>query len=173
MQTLKMQFIRSNICLVSQTEYFFNATIRENLQINETFGESQLDEACRATGALNFIANLPDGYDTVIHENGINFSIGQKKMITLSRAFLVEPQILLLDEPTAGLDGMAEKEIMETIRKYSLNKLVIVVTHDKKYLEKGTLVEIPMKKAITQLSDESNAPVFLKEYSSKTRGATG
>ena len=101
--------LRSKVGMVLQDTWLFGGTIRENLAYgNPRATEEQIQEAARVTYVDRFVSTLPDGYDTVINDEGDNISIGEKQLITIARAFLANPSILILDEATSSVDTRTE-----------------------------------------------------------------
>ena len=97
--------LRSKIGMVLQDTWLFGGTIRDNIAYgNPDATEEQILEAARATYVDRFVHSLPDGYDTIINEEGDNISAGEKQLLTIARAFLADPAILILDEATSSVE---------------------------------------------------------------------
>lgn len=127
---IKMSGLRRQIGFIQQQPILFNISILENIRYgrpNATFDE--VKQAAKLANAHDFIMDLPGGYDYIVGELGNNVSGGQRQRIAIARAIIVEPAILLLDEPTAALDTEAEKLVMESIRKVSKNRTTFLITH--------------------------------------------
>ena len=102
--------------MVLQDTWLFGGTIRDNIAYgNPDATEEQILEAARATYVDRFVHSLPDGYDTVINEEGDNISAGEKQLLTIARAFLADPAILILDEATSSVDTRTEVLIQEAM----------------------------------------------------------
>jgi ATP-binding cassette subfamily B protein/subfamily B ATP-binding cassette protein MsbA len=116
--------------VVSQDTFLFNATIAENI----TFGTpgatlSQMKAACQAAQAAGFIESLPKGYDTLVGERGYRLSGGQRQRLSLARAILRDPELLILDEATSALDSQSERLVQEAIERFERNHTVLVIAH--------------------------------------------
>lgn len=121
---------RNKIAYVSQHNFIFYGTVRDNLTIGseeKAMSESELIEACKIAEAHSFISKLPQGYNTVLETNGENLSGGQIQRISLARAILSKPEILILDEPTSSLDSSTEKKIQNNL--YNLNTTLLIISH--------------------------------------------
>jgi len=99
------------------------------LSVNPAADERDVIKACKVAGCYDFIANLPDGFETKIGERGIRLSEGQKQMLSLARALVKDPDILILDEPTAALDSLTEKSIFDSLPAHIQGKTLFVVAH--------------------------------------------
>ncbi len=122
--------LRRHVALVSQHTHLFAATIRENLLLaNPQAPQGALEHACEAAQIHAFIAGLPEGYDTWVGETGVRLSGGQARRIAIARALLKDAPILLLDEPTEGLDGRTEASIMAAIDHLMRGRTVLLITH--------------------------------------------
>ncbi len=121
---------RNQIAYVPQQPYLFSGTIAENIAFgSEEAGADEIESAARAAGIHEFLAKLPNGYQTVLAEDGSDLSGGQKQRIAIARALLKKADVLLLDELTASLDGDNEALIMQSIRKRVQDRGILVVTH--------------------------------------------
>lgn len=122
--------VRRLIGVVTQQTYLFNATVRENLLIaRPEAGEEEIVAATRAARIHDFIEGLPLGYDTCVGDRGLKLSGGQRQRLAIARAILKNAPILLLDEPTASLDAITEREVMDTIRRLAAGRTVLLITH--------------------------------------------
>lgn len=122
--------LRARTGLVLQETYLFNATIAENLRYaRDGASQEEIEQAARLANAHEFIAGLPDGYETVVGERGVKLSGGQKQRLSIARAFLANPAILLLDEPTSSVEPGSEELIHQAILKLSEDRTTILVTH--------------------------------------------
>lgn len=142
--------LRNNISIITQNPYIFNLTIKENLKlIDRKITDKEMKEACKQAQIHNYIESLPEGYNTLLEEGGINLSGGQRQRLAIARAILKQSKIILFDEATSALDNITQKEIQEQIQKVSKDHTIITIAHrlstiidsDKIYLlEKGTVV---------------------------------
>ena len=116
--------------VVSQDTFMFNATIAENIAFG-TSGVSQarIEEACQAAQAASFIESLPQGYNTFVGERGYRLSGGQRQRLSLARAILRDPELLILDEATSALDSQSERLVQEAIERFERNHTVLVIAH--------------------------------------------
>ena len=122
--------IRELVTYVFQEHMLLSDTIRENLAIaNPDASEKQMMETCRIAGAMEFISDLPEGFDTVIGKSGDTLSVGQKQRLSIARGIIRDTPILILDEPTAALDPQTENALVAALREIARNKLVIVIAH--------------------------------------------
>ena len=116
--------------VLSQRSQMFAATIRENLLIAKPNASVQeLNAAIRSAGLENFIGYLPEGLDTWVGESGVKVSGGEARRIALARLYLKNAPILILDEPTEGLDSDTERDVFKALADFAKDKTVILVTH--------------------------------------------
>ncbi len=126
----ELKSLRRRIGYVSQATLLLSGTILDNLRYGNP--EATLEEAeraCRTADIHNFIAGLPEGYNSPVGERGINFSEGQKQRLSLARALIKDPDILILDEPTASLDSLTERSIFDALPDVVRGKTLFVVAH--------------------------------------------
>jgi ATP-binding cassette subfamily B multidrug efflux pump len=122
--------LRSKIGMVLQDTWLFGGTIRDNLAYgNPNATEEQILEAARVTFVDRFVGSLPDGYDTIINDEGDNISAGEKQLMTIARAFLAAPSILILDEATSSVDTRTEVLIQEAMNALRLQRTSFVIAH--------------------------------------------
>ncbi|MFC8171260.1 thiol reductant ABC exporter subunit CydD [Streptomyces sp. NPDC057325] len=121
---------RSRIAWVPQRPYLFAGTIAENVRLaRPDASDGAVREALRDAGADGFVAELPDGIETPLGEDGTGLSAGQRQRLALARAFLADRPLLLLDEPTAALDGETEAGVVDAVRRLAAGRTVLLVVH--------------------------------------------
>lgn len=129
--------LRNLMTVINQSPHIFNTTIRENLKIAKVdASEEELLEALEKVKLRKHLESLPKGLDTWTGELGRQLSGGQQKRLALARAFLQHKPILILDEPTEGLDKETERIVFENLIELMHNKTVIFITHNAKLLDK-------------------------------------
>jgi len=116
--------------IVSQDTFLFNATIAENVAFG-THGarQQQIEAACQAAQAAGFIESFPRGYDTLVGERGYRLSGGQRQRLSLARAILRDPELLILDEATSALDSNSERLVQQAIERFERGHTVLVIAH--------------------------------------------
>jgi ATP-binding cassette subfamily B protein/subfamily B ATP-binding cassette protein MsbA len=150
-QKLEINSLRQRMAIVSQDTFIFNTSVRENIAYG-TPGASQAEirEAAKLANALEFIEQMPEGFETRLGDRGVRLSGGQRQRIAIARALLRDPDILILDEATSALDSVSERLIQESIEKLAVGRTVIAIAHrlstiakaDKVVvLEQGRIVE--------------------------------
>ncbi len=122
--------LRRAIGLVQQDVYLFDGTIRENIAYGRPGAtEDEIIEAAREANIHEFVASLPEGYDTVVGERGSRLSGGQKQRIAIARVFLKNPAILILDEATSALDNESEEAVQESLERLARDRTTIIIAH--------------------------------------------
>lgn len=130
LRTIRLDALRSLTGIVSQDTVLFNDTVRANVAFGRRDAtQEQLDAAAAAANALEFIRELPDGWDTNLGERGARLSGGQRQRLAIARALLSDPPILILDEATSALDAVSERLVQEAIDRLFLNRTVFVIAH--------------------------------------------
>jgi ATP-binding cassette subfamily B multidrug efflux pump len=128
--TMPREELREHMGMVLQDTWLFGGTISENIAYGaDTHDEPAIQTACEAAHVDPFVRMLPDGYDTVIDEEGSNVSAGQKQLITIARAFLAEPSILILDEATSSVDTRTEVLIQRAMNTLRSGRTSFVIAH--------------------------------------------
>jgi ATP-binding cassette subfamily B protein len=143
--------LRSNIGMVLQDSFLFAGTIKENIAYGKPqAGEAEIIEAAKAANAHDFIMNLPDGYDSEVGERGVMLSGGEKQRISIARAILKNPKILILDEATSAVDTATEMSIQGALDRLISGRTTIAIAHrlstlrnaNRLYvLDKGQVIE--------------------------------
>lgn len=128
---IRLPALRAITGIVSQDTVLFNDSARANIAYGtaEKFSQAQVEEAARAANAHDFIAALPQGYDTILGERGTRLSGGQRQRIAIARALLVDPPLLILDEATSALDTENERLVQEAIERLLAGRTVFVIAH--------------------------------------------
>jgi ATP-binding cassette subfamily B protein len=127
---LNQDELRRHIGMVTQETFLFHASIRENLlYARPDADERQMVDACRAANIHAFIDALPEGYDTVVGERGFRLSGGEKQRVSIARAILKDPAILILDEATSNLDATSEYLIQEALEKLLAGRTSLIIAH--------------------------------------------
>jgi ATP-binding cassette subfamily C protein CydC len=130
LSALEPDDVRKCLALVSQNSYFFNTSIRENLRMaRRGVTPEQIEGAARAAHIHEFIMSLPQGYDTLIGEQGLRLSGGERQRLGIARALLKAAPILIFDEPTANLDARTEKQVLDTLFETMKCKTSLLITH--------------------------------------------
>ena len=153
--------LRKRIGLVLQDTYLFKGTVADNIRYgNSDATMDEIIEACKQAQAHSFIHRLPNGYDTEVEEEGANFSQGERQLISIARAILSNPEILILDEATSNIDTKTEKNIQAGMRELMKGRTSFVIAHrlstirdaneilvinDGKIIERGTHKELLKK----------------------------
>jgi ATP-binding cassette subfamily B multidrug efflux pump len=174
--TIPRQALRSNIGMVLQDTWLFGGTIRDNIAYGRPSAtEEEILDAARATYVDRFVHHLPDGYDTVINEEGDNISAGQKQLLTIARAFLAQPAILILDEATSSVDTRTEVLIQEAMHALRVGRTSFVIAHRLSTIRGAdTILVMEDGRIVEQGSHDellSRDGAYFRLYSSQFAGA--
>ena len=152
LRDVRLESLRRNIAMVAQENVLFSVSILENVKYgNPPAPDEHAIEACKVADLHDFIMELPDGYETMIGEDGIKLSGGQKQRLALARALLTDPAILILDDVTSALDGETEARVQEALSRVMKGRTTFIVAHrlssvvnaDRIYvIEEGRIVDI-------------------------------
>ncbi len=138
---ITLRSLRANIGLVTQHTILFNDTIRYNISYgNPEKTEAEIIAAAKAANAHKFIQKLPQGYDTVIGEQGVKISGGEKQRLTIARAILKDAPILILDEATSSLDSESEIEVQKALENLMQNRTTFVIAHRLSTIKKANKI---------------------------------
>ena len=171
---LNEETIRKNVSIITQSPYIFNMSIKDNLRlVKPNATKKELDEVCKEACFYEYVMSLPEKYDTIIGEGGVNLSGGQKQRLAIARALLKDCKILLFDEATSALDNITQKEIQESIENISKDYTIIIVAHrlstimncNKIYmLDKGQIVDSGTHKELLKYNKN-----YQKLYNSESK----
>lgn len=127
---LPLAYLRAQIGLVQQEPFLFNGSVRENIAYGDLGADAAaIERAARAARAHEFIAELPDGYDTWIGERGVKLSVGQKQRVSIARVLLKDPPIVVFDEATSNIDTETEVKIREALNVLTRGRTTFVIAH--------------------------------------------
>jgi subfamily B ATP-binding cassette protein MsbA len=130
LRELRLESVRRRVAMVAQENVLFSVSILENVKYgNPNADTSAAIEACKAADLDEFVMSLPDGYETMIGEDGIKLSGGQKQRLALARALLTDPAILILDDVTSALDGETEAKVQEALLRVMAGRTTFIIAH--------------------------------------------
>jgi len=129
-ERIPLPLVREIVCVVTQEPFLFSGSLRENIRFGRTEAtDSEIEAAARLANADEFISRLQDGYSTVIGERGLQLSGGQKQLISIARAFLRNPHLIILDEATSAVDSISESLIRSALKELMVDRTTIVISH--------------------------------------------
>jgi ATP-binding cassette subfamily B protein len=144
--------LRRNLGIVFQESFLFSNTVSANIAFgNPHASRRQIEAAARRAQAHEFIERLPRGYDTVLGEGGMDLSGGQRQRLAIARALVLEPSILLLDDPTTAIDPHTEQEILSAMQQAMQGRTTFVATHRISTLRRADLVIVLDSGRITHI----------------------
>jgi len=143
LQQFEINSLRRKLAVVSQDTFIFNTSVRNNIAYGtEGASQSAIEEAARQANALEFIQEMPEGFDTQLGDRGVRLSGGQRQRIAIARALLRNPEILILDEATSALDSVSERLIQDSLEKLSVGRTVIAIAHRLSTIAKADKVVV-------------------------------
>ncbi len=152
LRSVTVESLRGQIGLVPQETQLFGGTVRENILYGKlNASDEELDAASRAANAEEFIAQLPQGYDTIIGERGVRLSGGQRQRLAIARALLKDPRILLLDEATSALDNESEYLVQEALQRLMAGRTTLVIAHRLSTVKNASRIAVIQAGRLTEL----------------------
>ncbi|MGO1983162.1 MAG: ABC transporter ATP-binding protein [Brachybacterium alimentarium] len=135
-RSVALEDLRRHLSVLPQESVLFSVSVRENIRYGrEDASDAEIEEAARRAGAHDFVSGLPDGYDTVLGNRGDTLSGGQRQRIAIARALIRHSPVVVLDEPTTGLDPASKAQVGESLRELSRDRTTISITHDAAAVE--------------------------------------
>ncbi|RYZ09681.1 MAG: ABC transporter ATP-binding protein [Myxococcales bacterium] len=164
LRELPLDYLRRNIGLVFQESLLFRNSVAQNIAFgNPEASRERIEAAAKIAGAHEFIVNLPEGYDTVLEEGAVNLSGGQRQRLAIARALLLEPKLLLLDDPTTAVDPQTEHEVLEAMEAAIEGRTTLIIANrlstlrradwilvleDGNVVERGTHAELMSQRGV-------------------------
>jgi ATP-binding cassette, subfamily B, bacterial MsbA len=154
LRAVRLDSLYRQIGLVPQETILFGGTIQDNIRYGrEDATEHDVIEASRAANAHDFISALPDGYETIVGEKGVNLSGGQRQRLAIARAILKNPKILMLDEATSALDTEAERLVQEALERLMVGKTTFIVAHRLSTIQRANRIIVLNNGRIVEQGD--------------------
>ncbi len=142
-RTFTLASLRDQIAIALQENILFGTTVRENIRYAVPGASDEaVREAARVACADEFIESLPEGYDTLLGERGTKLSTGQRQRISIARAVLKDPAVLVLDEPTASLDAATEHRVLENLSRWGRGRVIFLITHRLSTIRRADAVAV-------------------------------
>lgn len=149
---IQLSALRRNISMVLQDVFLFNGTVRDNIRYSAPGASDEaVEQAAKAAHAHEFIAAMPEGYDTIIGERGVRLSGGQKQRLAIARAVLKDAPILILDEATSAVDTETEAEIQQALSELLQGRTAIVIAHRLSTIRSADLIAVMEEGCVVQM----------------------
>jgi ABC-type multidrug transport system fused ATPase/permease subunit len=130
LRDLSEDALRRAVAMVTQESFLFSGSVADNIAFGRPgASRTEIEQAARAIGAHDFIAALPDGYDTDVRKRGGRLSAGQRQLVSFARAFLADPRVLILDEATSSLDLPSERLVQHALRTLLADRTAVIIAH--------------------------------------------
>jgi ATP-binding cassette subfamily B protein len=127
---LRLADLRSQVVLIEQNPHLFHTTLFDNIAYaRPQSSREEVQAAANAAALADLVARLPEGLDTIVGERGLTLSAGERQRVGLARAFLLNPQVVILDEPSAALDNEREQDLLISLQRFFKGRTLIVITH--------------------------------------------
>jgi len=152
LKDIKIESLRKMMGIVTQETFLFNESVKSNIAYGlEDYPLEKIVEAAKAANAHNFIIEMPEGYNTIIGERGIKLSGGQRQRLSIARAILKNPDIMIFDEATSALDNESEILVQEAIERMMVNRTTFVIAHRLSTIRNATRILVLDRGSIVQL----------------------
>jgi subfamily B ATP-binding cassette protein MsbA len=140
---MTLRSLRSQIGIVTQQTFLFNDTVRNNIAYGDrSKGMDEIIAAAKASHAHDFVSALPEGYDTVVGELGVKLSGGERQRLSIARALLKDPPILILDEATSSLDSESERLVQDALERLMVGRTTLVIAHRLSTIQKASRIVV-------------------------------
>lgn len=153
----KRSLVRGVVGMVLQDTWIFKGTIRENIIYGQPdASEEELISACKQAHIYHFIQTLPNGFDYMLNEDGNNISQGQRQLITIARAILSKPKVMILDEATSSVDTRTEQQIQDAMNKIMEGRTSFIIAHRLSTIKNAKLILVMKKGHIVEKGDHQS-----------------
>jgi ATP-binding cassette subfamily B protein/subfamily B ATP-binding cassette protein MsbA len=157
LRDIRLQSYRKLLGIVQQDVFLFDGSVRENIAYGRTeASDAEVEEAARNAHAHDFISLLPDGYETLVGERGLKLSGGQRQRLSIARALLADPEILILDEATSNLDTESEQLIQASMQRLLANRTTFIVAHRLSTIVRADLIVVLDRGRIEEVGDHDS-----------------
>jgi len=151
-RNVKIDSLRSKMGIVTQETFLFNGTVRQNIAYGlDDCPMEKIEQVARTANAHEFIVQMPEGYDTIVGERGVKLSGGQRQRLTIARALLQNPDIMIFDEATSALDNESEILVQEAIERLMINRTTFVIAHRLSTIRNATKILVIDRGTIVQM----------------------
>ena len=174
-KSVKIESLRKLMGIVTQETILFNETIKNNIAYGlKDYPEEEIFEAARLANAHKFILEMPEGYETVIGERGVKLSGGQRQRLSIARALLKNPEIMIFDEATSALDNESEQLVQEAIDRMMVNRTTFVIAHRLSTIKNATRIIVLDRGRIVQIGThdeliQNTSGIYKKLYEMQFR----
>ncbi|MBK8622829.1 MAG: ATP-binding cassette domain-containing protein [Saprospiraceae bacterium] len=153
LKDISLSSLRDQFSLVSQEAILFHDTVRNNIVFGKQATEEEIIQAAKVANAHDFISSMPQGYDTLIGDRGVKLSGGQRQRLTIARAVLRNPAILILDEATSALDSESERWVQDALTQLMNGRTSIVIAHRLSTIQNADIIVVMENGKIIQMGN--------------------
>ena len=154
-----LAWLREQVGVLLQDTILFSGTVADNIAYGRNVSRDEVETAAAVAGAAEFITALPAGYDTVLGPGGLGLSGGQRQRLGIARVLLRDPPVLILDEPTTGLDAASERRVLAGIASLMQGRTTLLITHSMTLARSADLVAVVDGGRVVEVGEPSTAPV--------------